>query len=631
MSLIQRRFADMANLAAAPAAFAPAAFARAANATGSPPSLADDKIGQYATLLNGVNQTVNLIFVDSLWWTLGIMGMLVFTIRIVESCWHKLRLVSAMSMTGNQQNYWRKAQWSWMSGIKKNILYAPLWKKRHNREIQLSSAIGIGTLPSRLHFIILSIYLLSNIGYMFVLNWSAGVEFARAAEVRGRSGTLAVVNMVPLIILAGRNNPLIPLLRVSFDTYNLLHRWMGRVCVVESIVHTCAWLYVVVAAEDWQRAGARLFDDIFLASGLYAVLALFLLLVLSLSPIRHAFYETFVNVHIILALFVFAMTVVHCGTAHIPGGLLPQMPWMIAILSMWLADRLARTFRLAYLNWSKKGFSQATVEALPGDASRVTINLPRHYDVKPGTHAYLRFVGIRTWESHPFSVAWVAHHPEASRAKLDDGPVTFADLQRGTTSVSFIVGAHTGFTRHLYNKALAGPNQCIQLKAAMEGPYAGHHQLDSFGHAVLFAGATGITHQLSYLKPLIEGYNEGTVAMRRITLVWVMRDTEALQWIRPWMDEILKLPRRREILSIKLFITRPKNAKDIHSPSSTVQMFPGRPNISTLLKKEVEEQIGAMCVSVCGPGALADDVRQAVREVQDDGTVVDFVEESFTW
>lgn len=626
MSLIQRRIADMGHLAAAPAV-----LARAANATKPAGDFANHEIGQYATLLNGVNQAVNLLFVDSLWWTLGILGMLVFVIRIVESLWHRLRLVNAMSVPGSQQHYWRKAQWSWMPSLKKNLIYAPLWSKRHNREIQLSSAVSIGTLPSRLHFVILSIYLLSNVAYMFVLNWSEGLEFARAAEVRGRSGTLAVVNMVPLIILAGRNNPLIPLLRVSFDTYNLLHRWMGRVCVVEAVVHTCAWLYVAVAAEDWQMAGTRLFDDIFLASGLYATVALFVLLILSLSPLRHAFYETFLNVHIILALFIFAMTIVHCGTAHIEGHILPQMPWMVAIVSMWLADRLARMFRLAFLNWSRKGFSQATVEALPGDASRVTIHLPRHVDVRPGTHAYLRFLGIRTWESHPFSVAWVAHHPDADRAKLDDAPHTVADIHRGTTSVSFIVGAHSGFTRQLYNKALAGPNQCIQLKAAMEGPYAGHHQLDSFGHAVLFAGATGITHQLSYLKPLIEGFNEGTVATRRITLVWIMRDTEALQWIRPWMDEVLRMPRRRDILNIKLFITRPKNAKEINSPSTTVQMFPGRPNISTLLQKEVDEQMGAMCVSVCGPGALADDVRQAVREVQDERTVVDFVEESFTW
>lgn len=37
-----------------------------------------------------------------------------------------------------------------------------------------------------------------------------------------------------------------------------------------------------------------------------------------------------------------------------------------------------------------------------------------------------------------------------------------------------------------------------------------------------------------------------------------------------------------------------------------------------------------MAVSVCGPGAMGDDVRRAVRERQG-GTVVDLYEESFSW
>ncbi|KAG7124365.1 Ferric/cupric reductase transmembrane component B like protein [Verticillium longisporum] len=205
------------------------------------------------------------------------------------------------------------------------------------------------------------------------------------------------------------------------------------------------------------------------------------------------------------------------------------------------------------------------------------------------------------------------------------------DRKNSTTSVSFVIGAHTGFTRKLYDTARASGAPAITLRAALEGPYAGHHELDSYGHAVLFAGATGITHQLSYLKPLIEGYNAGTVATRRITLVWIVRDYEALEWVRPWMDTVLRMPGRRDILRIQLFVTRPKNPREIVSASSTVQMFPGRPSVATLLCKEVEEQKGAMCVTVCGPGALADDVRHAVRQVQDEDTVVDFVEESFTW
>ena len=40
--------------------------------------------------------------------------------------------------------------------------------------------------------------------------------------------------------MAGRNNPLVPLLGISFDTYNLLHRWLGRIVVLESVLHSLA-------------------------------------------------------------------------------------------------------------------------------------------------------------------------------------------------------------------------------------------------------------------------------------------------------------------------------------------------------------------------------------------------------
>ncbi|KAI1437016.1 ferric reductase like transmembrane component [Xylaria sp. CBS 124048] len=590
-------------------------------------------IAPYDTGLAGVNQVVNTIFKDSLWWSLGILVLVILSLRLLEIAWSKLRLVSAMSMTANQQTYWKSSQWNWMPSLKRNLIYAPLGRKRHNREIRMSSALNIGTLPSRLHSVILGSYLLSNIVYMFYLHWLESNRYALAAEIRGRSGTLAAVNMVPLVILAGRNNILIPLLKVSFDTYNLLHRWMGRVVVIEVVIHTIAWAYVEVAAKGWEGINKKIIEEPFIASGLAGTIALLFIFFLSLSPIRHAFYETFLNVHIVLAFITFAVTMVHCVTASLPGGL-PQFPYMVAIFALWFFERLARMFRLAYNNWtSRRGFTEAVIESMPGNCSRVTMHLPRHVDVDPGSHAYVRFMGVKPWENHPFSIAWVEHHPDNADKAIDEKeiPHSQALLRKGTTTVCFVIGAQTGFTRQLYDTANTTPARTIRLKAAMEGPYAGHHSLDSYGHAVLFAGATGITHQLSYLKPLLQGFNDGVIATRRVTLIWVMRDTEALEWVRPWMDEVLRMPKRRDILNIRLFITRPKNSNEIVSASSTVQMLPGRPNILTIMQREVEQQVGAMVVTVCGPGALADDVRMAVRASQTGESVIDFVEESFTW
>lgn len=589
---------------------------------------ATSTVAPYDTGLNGVDQPMNLLFKDVLWTTLGVIGVLILVVRIVCLGLSWIRQVSTMPMPAHSQGYWKRQQWNWMPKLKKHLIYSPLWKKRHTKEIRLSSALSVGTLPSRFQTLILAVYVISNFVYMFVLGWTQENKFALCAELRGRSGTLALVNMVPLFIFAGRNNPLIPILKISFDTYNLLHRWMGRLVAIESIIHAIAWLIVQVADGGWTSVWDKMANNRFIGSGTVGVLCIAVLAVLAVGPVRHAFYETFVNIHIILAFTIAACTYIHCASAVVPGGL-PQLPWIIALILLWAAERLVRMVRLVYYNYRGQGWPEAVAEYLPGDVTRVTLRVPRYVDIKPGSHAYLRFKGLNVWESHPFSIAWVQHHPDDNVLPTNEKEHALAE-KMVATSVSFVIGAQTGMTRRLFNAAKASGSHII-IPTLLEGPYAGHHCLDSYGHLVLFAGATGITHQLSYLKHLMDGYNEGIVSTRRITLVWVVRDSESLEWVRPWMDQILNLPNRTKVLTVKLFVTRPKNSREISSGSNMVQMFPGRPNIQMLLRREVHEQVGAMCVSVCGPGSLADDVRAAAREVQDEHTVVDFIEESFTW
>lgn len=579
-------------------------------------------IGMYATALNGVNQGVNNVVRDALWWCLGIMALMILVFRIMHRAKSHIRHMTGMNSNANQQRYFRENRSSWWK-IKKHLLYAPLWSKRHNREFKLSSAVNMGTLPSRWHALLLIVYLSMNIAYTLVLDYNRENKYSIVAELRGRTGVLAVCNMIALVILAGRNNPLIGWLQISFDTYNLLHRWMGRIVVLEALVHTSCWAYVKHAATGFSGLWEMLYNDPFCYTGMVGTVAFVLIFVTSPSPVRHAFYETFLNLHIIFAAVAIAGVWMHCD---IPS--LPQKPYIRAVAFLWVSDRVFRLVRIIWCNYSTKGWTTASIEAMPGDACRVTMHLPKKLDVKPGSHAYLRFAKLNIWESHPFSIAWVAHHPVMSQELPMNEKRVVSEAQ--TTDISFVIHAQTGLTRRLFNAAKVESPRVLRLKAAFEGPYAGHHSLDSYGHAVLFAGSSGITHQIPYVQHLIRGFNDGTIATRKVLLVWIIRDVEHLEWVRPWMDEILRMEGRRDILTIKLFVTKPKNPKEIHSPSTTVQMLPGRPNINLLLQSEVREQVGAMCVTVCGPGALQDSIREAVREVQEDG-VVDFIEESFTW
>jgi ferredoxin-NADP reductase len=155
--------------------------------------------------------------------------------------------------------------------------------------------------------------------------------------------------------------------------------------------------------------------------------------------------------------------------------------------------------------------------------------------------------------------------------------------------------------------------------------------MGSYGTVILFSGGAGITHHMLHVRDLLLRAEEGCVATQRIYLIWSIRSTEALNWVREWMDAILQLPNRRQLLVIKLFISKPKTQHEIKSPSETVQMFPGRCRPSVVLEEALLRRVGATVVSVCGPGAFTDEVRAATRECMGRGMSLDFVEESFTW
>ncbi|RDA90283.1 hypothetical protein CP533_1499 [Ophiocordyceps camponoti-saundersi (nom. inval.)] len=590
---------------------------------------AESTILPYYTGLNGVDLRTNTLSADVLWLLLGFLALIMLGIRFSDTIWARHRQASTASMPYAEQTEWRTTQWWWMPSLKKHLLYAPLLRKRHNREFRPLPSVNWGTLPSRPCAIFMVLYLAVNVAAMSVLQLNRGNPngYAVVAELRGRSGTMAVANMVPLVILSGRNNPLIPLLKISYDSFNMLHRWLGRLVVCQIIVHAACWTDVAVVDGGLKHAFAEASrnDSLFMRSGVAGCIAAVCLLLLSFSPIRHAFYETFVTLHILLASLIFITTWIHCASADVDRGL-PQRPWIMAIVFLWVADRCARVVRTLYIHWPRGFASTAVCEALPGRVTRVTVQLPRYVDIKPGTHAFLRIWGIDLWQNHPFSIAWVDHNTDP---RYESG-LEKATPPDGPTLATFLISARQGMTQKLFERASCNPKG-IRLKVTTEGPYGGYHDLNSYGHVVLIAGSTGITHQLSYIKPLLEGFNAGTVAIRRLVLCWIIREREWMEWVQPFTEAISRIPRSEHVLSIQVYLTRRRSLDRLPDTIPLVRLFWGRPDLPRLVADQVCQQVGAMCVTVCGPGALADDVRSSVRAVQGKDNVVDFIEESFTW
>ncbi|PCG90705.1 FAD-binding 8 [Penicillium occitanis (nom. inval.)] len=617
-------------------------------------------IYEYSRDLNGVNVPRDVLITRTICGSLGFVAFTVLVSRMWEIAHAYIRHISCLSGTRRQQLFWSFEGHSVWPAIKKHVMYSPLLWKRHHREFQLSSAMNMGVLPSRIHTILLVLYAASQIAYCTILDYAVNERAALVAELRGRSGTLAVLNMIPLVLFAGRNNLLIWLLGISFDTYNLFHRWLGRIVVLEAIVHTTSWFINASNEQSFADAIDRIRTTPFFAHGALGTVTMLFIFIQSPSPIRHAFYETFLHLHQLAALLAIIGVYYHM---HLDA--LPQVPWVYLVIGIWISERSMRWVHRFRMNVSlRNGSTTVVVKALPGEACRVTFHLPHRVYIKPGSHVYAFIPAVAWWMSHPFSVAWVdpatcvtpPSHPVAAlkgtidpyensltpspscieKQRVDDFAMKVdaphKTLHKHRTSISLIMAARSGMTRKLYNKAMVCPNQTLRTFGFVEGPYnSGTCAMGSYGTVILFSGGAGITHHMLHVRDLLIRADEGYVATQRIYLIWSVRSTETLDWVREWMDQILQLPNRRQMLIIKLFISKPKVGHEIESPSETVQMFPGRCRPSVILREALPNRIGATVVSVCGPGVFADEVRAATRENMAQGMSVDFVEESFSW
>jgi hypothetical protein len=114
-------------------------------------------------------------------------------------------------------------------------------------------------------------------------------------------------------------------------------------------------------------------------------------------------------------------------------------------------------------------------------------------------------------------------------------------------------------------------------------------------------------------------------------LVWCIANLDALEWVRSWLDEIAAIQHFREVVSVRLYISRMVTSElGGRSIPAYLDVRPQRCEVQSVLDGEVLTQIGAMAVSVCGPRGFSDSVRAAVRR-RVSVRSIDLFEEAFSY
>ncbi|KAI5783567.1 hypothetical protein EDC01DRAFT_718239 [Geopyxis carbonaria] len=473
---------------------------------------------------------------------------------------------------------------------------------------------------------------------------------------------MAVANTVPLFVCLMRNNYLGRAVGVGFNTWNLYHRWIGRIVFLESWAHFGAWTTNKVEQAGWAGVAQVIAENRFLQMGLLAEIALLMIVITSLAPLRHSHYQVFLFCHQVLVFLFLVGIWLHC---HIDE--LPHIVYVNLVICMWAFERAHRLITIWSKNFSfsrkKLSCNIAVVEVVPGgeDAVRVTVAMRNGWEYKPGTHAYLYIPRLSWTQSHPFSIAWSStSHPASPLEHISlplppqqspDGkhtsvlPSAHRDLRtsKSVTNIHFIISRRSGFTNRLFDAAsrasrFPDPEKPYSAPktfyAFVEGPYTNEgYAFDSFTALLFVAGGSGITHPLGHLRRLLVDSAQGLVAARRLKLAWIVRDMRNVTWVSDWLEELWHLDAGRGMLEIEIYVTRPNPD---HAPagaeggSSRVRWLFGRPSADLLVGGICSDAGGAVSVNVCGPGALADGLRAACRDRISEQRV-EFSEESFTW
>lgn len=172
---------------------------------------------------------------------------------------HSVKYIRTLTCLNNDNQRFFKGPQPIFSNVKRYLLDAPLFGRRHSKQTRVGS-LDAGILPTRFQsLLLLGIIIMNIVLATYGMEWRGDLA-TLLMHLRNRVGSMAVTNMLPLILMAGRNSPLIKLTNISFHNYNMLHRWFGRIIISLAVVHaTCEIYNMTLMAKTMHMTGVQAF------------------------------------------------------------------------------------------------------------------------------------------------------------------------------------------------------------------------------------------------------------------------------------------------------------------------------------------------------------------------------------
>ncbi|KAI1382607.1 uncharacterized protein F4822DRAFT_435284 [Hypoxylon trugodes] len=291
---------------------------------------------------------------------------------------------------------------------------------------------------------------------------------------------MSIINLIPLF-LGGCMNVIADCCGISLRTYARIHRSLGRVAILEGLIH------VAVAILNHLPNLEHVADRAALAAT-----AIFLVILFS-GLLWQRWYEAFFYLHFLLGSGAVAVIYLHSPA---PLFALPTR-YLFTAVCLQIASGMLRCSHILYQNVRyRRPLGRASIRTIKfwhpptrsrsdDAASLCETDLP----VPDVVHL------------HPFYVAW--RHRD-----------------RGNDYAVLIVQKQGGFSRRLFSRRGNDVDSASDMMALVEGLYGKELRLDLYGTMLLFATGIGIASQLPYVEHLLTGYQNCEVKTQRIALFW---------------------------------------------------------------------------------------------------------------
>ncbi|KAL2127552.1 hypothetical protein VTI74DRAFT_10558 [Chaetomium olivicolor] len=328
-----------------------------------------------------------------------------------------------------------------------------------------------------------------------------------------RFGAIALSQYPLQYLLALKSlNPVAYLLQSSHEQINRWHRVLARVTTTLLCLHVAFYWGFFILNDRLDRLG-----DPVVVAGVFAFMALNLVISTSLRPVRRYSYRLFFIIHLVMGIMIPIMLITHAA---------PGRMFLFEALGVFFLDLVSRKLDTVT--------ASATVGSIPGtNLVKITASIPQskvnRFRGHPGSHIYL---SIPAAARKSMSAASVSH----LLFEFLFNPFTVAAVDEENGDLT-LVARHCGgpMTAALGKFAgLAKPNNANisdeeKLPLSIEGPYGAASRFPQlctdFDRILLVAGGVGATFTLPLYRSIV---SENPTA--RVKMVWAIRSAGDATW-----------------------------------------------------------------------------------------------------